>query len=345
MLNFLNTVPIFKQGFLKFEVSDESFLDIFNYFHNSLYSFSKKGQVYFSDFRVILLSCTFMRLNSNNSVVCGKLLNQTASLGIPPGFSKLVTLLPLNGKVSLAGFVVLDFNLRKELHDMVLGYADTGALFTSLNSFRQGCNYDRIIFETPNLFSANTVLINSFFVHLRLECFTLDTVVEGKRDDLNLCVPSAAPDMSVSLATTILFFISISADIFRDVAICLGSKYLNRVHRELHLGNLVNSAMVVVFGNNNVNFGRSDYSTISPGNRVDRQRSPRAKDSGSAKGSKPTSDGIEKFKALLSGIPPEIISLLGFSLILFEKTVQATDSERKRFLAEVKRLIGSSQAL
>lgn len=344
-LNFLNTVPIFKQGFLNLTISGESFSFIFDYFYGTLYSFSKKGQVYFSDFRVILISCIFMRLNSNNSVICGKLLNQTSSLGLPPGINTLVSLLPLNGKVSLAGFVILSFSLQKDLHELALGYANNGALFNSLTAFRQGCNYDRIIFETPKLFDVTTVLINSFFVNLKLDDFCMDRIEPGTIDDLNLCVPSAAPDMTMSLAATILFFINISPSDFSDISICLGSKYLNRVHRELHLGSLVNSAMVTVFGNNNVNFGRSDYSTVNPGNRVHRQKPFGKKDSGSANGSKSTDSNAVNFRNLLSGIPPEITNLLNFTLLMLVKTVRVTEAERKKLEAFVKHLFGSVSIL
>lgn len=277
-LNFLNTIPIFSRGTLYLYVCDKHFKLIFNYFYSILYGFSKSGQIKYEDFRTVLLAVTYLRLNSNQTATCGAIINQLAGFGIPPGFSKLVNLLPLNGIISLSGFTVLHFKLTKELESEVLRWIGTSHIYFAIRDLRQGCNYDRILFVPIEIFEKGTITYNSFYSNIcpntKTEICTSD---ELKSKDpfwfvgTVLCVPAAACEMSLSLSATILFSVHIHTTSFLDFVICFGCRYMNVVGTDLQSSDLVTAALVCLFGNDNVNFGREDYVQLKPGNRVERK--------------------------------------------------------------------------
>jgi hypothetical protein len=277
-LNFLNSIPLFSRGVLKIHVSDKNFKFIFTYFYSILLGYSKQGQIKFQDFRTVFLATLYLRLNSNNAAICGHILNQTAGYGILPGFSRLACLLPLNGIVNFAGFTVLHFQFSDYLEKEVLSWVGTSTLHFAIRDLRNGSNYDRILFEPVKVFEKNTVTFTSFFVNM---CPETKKEIEFDDDYKNanpfwfvgkiLCVASATSEMSLSLAATVLFSLHINFSQFNDFCICFGCKYMNLVDTEIQCSDLVTSALVTVFGNNNVNFGREDYTTIEPGNRVVRK--------------------------------------------------------------------------
>jgi len=272
MLNFLNSIPIFNRGEFVFTIDDKNFIYIFDYFYNTLYSFSKLNQVVFSDFRVILLSSIYMRLNSNKVSIVGLIMNQTAGIGLPPGINKIVNLLPLNGFINLAGFVTLRFSLNPTLTTEVENFASNGTIYKALSSFRRGCNYDRIVFEDVGLFIKTFVTINSFFCTINLDAVRGDKNVLDGVLEFVLCVPSYVSEMTNSLAVTILFNVNVNAIDFYNITIALGSKYMNKINQEMAISSLVITSLVHVFGSDNVNFGRSNYSTVPSANRVDRTK-------------------------------------------------------------------------
>jgi len=206
------------------------------------------------------------------------LINQTAGFGLPPGINKLVCLLPLNGVLTLAGFVTCRFVLTDSLVTEVESWLANQTLYRALRDFRAGSNYDRLIFEKVDLHGERSVVTyNSFFVcmnPLDRSClnFTASELTSNPFLSIGniLCTPSNSANMSLSQAATILFSIHIRHSDFFDLVICFGAKYLNVVGMEVQFGSLINSALACVFGNDNVNFGRENFVSLPPGNRQSR---------------------------------------------------------------------------
>lgn len=348
-LNFLNSIPIFSQGTYVFTVGDKNFGFIFDYFESTLLGVSKRGSISFRDFRTVLLSAIYVRLYSNRTSICGLLLNQTAGYGLVPGINKLVNLLPLNGVVNIAGFVLFRFVLADKLVAEVEAWSSNNSLFLSLLALRRGLNYDRIVFEPVNVHIKNTVTYNSFICNVNPDQIkaSCGDVSSYAGVETVLCVPAYVTEMTLSLAVTILFYITVPASNFLNVTIALGAKYMNIIDDESQENSLVVSAMICVFGNDNVNFGRSNYVTEAPGNRVDRAAGSERRSHG-AKNERtktPPAKAKDSVTPPTSGTPPETNEVVKSIIAYVVKLIDSSKLAREDLLLELRTLLSDKQLI
>lgn len=258
MLNNLSIQPLFGTNCITFMINDLAFKYVFEFFVSTLWCLGKPQFWKYDDFRTVVYCLVYARIKPNDSLVVGKILDTFNGVGVMPGICRFVRLLPLGGRVILNGFVWLDMILPTNWKvDVDIMLQDK--LSKAVLAMKSSSNYERFVMEAVDIHSVGTKIIyNDFFSNV----LWLTKSCSFSEKDKPLCflnTPSATPSFSSSLATAVLFNLTVVKPNLDDARMLLGSKYASIVPNEVVYSSLVNMSMLFIFGSDHAGFGRLGY--------------------------------------------------------------------------------------